>query len=695
MKKIYHSNGFRTLIGLIKYRISISPPMSNITPQAAFNATVRALLLEAGVPPNIISESSALYLHACKAASHRTSNPGSVGYDVHQLALEALNSLGPSYVDETTQSDSDVIDERLEADEEYDMIGSPRLTCSFAEGVLNPMIVGRMPTRRGTRLGQRESKNVMKRRQSRRMSIMDATVVEGYDLNQGDLRMKGFGVGLPVTRRKKFALKLTDKHTPAPDATKPEGLFRSSRAFQTIDTKIEDVKKVESFFLELNQALQSARDELQIHIDEKANGQFKNLVQSMQNRVNVLWKLHQRRLDDIQRANRSRLADAIARIVADAERERRVLLEQIYRDREDKATENTEQLFQLKREKRKKVDEIAKLSHKAAKYHILLKKHCLTEALIDDERTRSENIVEHLQATVQLREDKITELTKHIEALEECVETQSWRNMPPGATLTTFLGNQAHPSSAAGNSTTILSSKATSLPPSRARTVGEQKDVRSSLNSRQGRKPAQLSRGGMLSAVGSTYILSALPSAEHIREPKALLSAVPSMDHLRDIKSARPRPEVRSGNSELTHGDRWANVEEEPEHAYPAFPTEGMTGFEGSALETDELFWEVANDVRQIYETKLGFLVEAHEAACRTIEEETENMGKEFESFFQRCFEQLASDPAVANRMRAAFPKLTKYAGRVYPVVLPPVIEKSDVAILCNLDNETPEVRIG
>ncbi|KAJ3247497.1 hypothetical protein HK104_007798, partial [Borealophlyctis nickersoniae] len=239
-------------------------------------------------------------------------------------------------------------------------------------------------------------------------------------------------------------------------------LFKASRPGQTEVTVVEDMKVAEDLFAQLQQVffyfsslcgldilgdggvgillliiaivfppipfpqptqeVQDARSHLRFSLQEDIAATVRTLCDHMSTRVTHLRAAHERDMARVRRSSRAALADAIARIAYAAKKDREADLARLDQLHQDMLKQQEVRVFELKKESRKTADNISKLRAQIAKAQILLKKHGVTETdayqIVNDERVRTDDLIDHYQSMVSTREDKIKQLTDDLTKLE-------------------------------------------------------------------------------------------------------------------------------------------------------------------------------------------------------------------------------------------------------------------------------------
>ncbi|KAJ3086954.1 hypothetical protein HK102_012107 [Quaeritorhiza haematococci] len=204
------------------------------------------------------------------------------------------------------------------------------------------------------------------------------------------------------------------------------GLFRVSRPLQTDQSTVEGAKHMEAMFRELLFEVDKAKSTLGRIFKETRSSVLRPVLEQMQDKLAFVKRLQEEEYDRVQRAFNARLQDVAARLEWEALVEQKAAIENLEKEHRDLMECKKKDLARMKHETYKKNDEISKLRGQVAKFQVLLKKNGIadTEAYhtVDDERIRTEDLVEYYQNAISIREERIRELKAQVYVMEQLVE---------------------------------------------------------------------------------------------------------------------------------------------------------------------------------------------------------------------------------------------------------------------------------
>ncbi|KAJ3173419.1 hypothetical protein HDU87_007580 [Geranomyces variabilis] len=223
-------------------------------------------------------------------------------------------------------------------------------------------------------------------------------------------------------------------------ATEYLRLFGVSRAAQTEEKCVVQVKSAENDFADLFKSLQKSRENLDRSYASTTSGANRLLVSHLESRIENLHLMHGRAIDRVRRACRGQYADAVARIMQDAQRFRDTTMAALIEDHQAKQTYMNEHIFAVKREAHRRADLIKKLAGKVARAQVVLKRHGYhTETemnqCIADERLRGEDTLAHMQSLLYEKEEKVSDLADRVAQMEATIDERLARKQ--GAPLST------------------------------------------------------------------------------------------------------------------------------------------------------------------------------------------------------------------------------------------------------------------
>ncbi|KAI8593484.1 hypothetical protein BDZ88DRAFT_404804 [Geranomyces variabilis] len=199
--------------------------------------------------------------------------------------------------------------------------------------------------------------------------------------------------------------------------------FGVSRAGQTDEQNVADVKTAERDFGQLLTDLQKSRQQLSLCSAAKLRYANHALAAYIEGRLGYLNAMHHRAVETARRACRIQYVNAVTRIMQDSEKHRDRTLVTILHQHQARISEMNTVVFSLKREARRRADRISKLRSKVARRQIVLKKNGINcegeiDLCITDERLHGEESLERLKFQMSQREEKIADLTEQVVKLE-------------------------------------------------------------------------------------------------------------------------------------------------------------------------------------------------------------------------------------------------------------------------------------
>ncbi|KAJ3160162.1 hypothetical protein HDU86_000998 [Geranomyces michiganensis] len=231
-------------------------------------------------------------------------------------------------------------------------------------------------------------------------------------------------------------------------ATEYVRLFGVSRAAQTDEECVVKVKSAESDFADLLKSLQKSRENLDRSYASTTSGANRLLASQLESRIESLHLMHGRAIDRVRRACRGQYADAVARIMQDAQRFRDTATATLIAEHQRKQSFMNDHIFAVKRESRRRADLIKKLAGKVARAQVVLKRHGYhTETemnqCITDERLRGEDTLGHLQSLLYEKEEKISDLADRVAQMEATIEDRLARRQGAPPSLPAMLARGA------------------------------------------------------------------------------------------------------------------------------------------------------------------------------------------------------------------------------------------------------------
>ncbi|KAI8922405.1 hypothetical protein DFJ77DRAFT_23144 [Powellomyces hirtus] len=206
-------------------------------------------------------------------------------------------------------------------------------------------------------------------------------------------------------------------------------LFGVSRAGQTDDQCVGKVKNAEKDFADLMSSLQQSRESLDDSYTVNVRSANRVLAAYVEARIGHLHHMHDRAVDRVRRACRGQYADAVARLMQDAQRYRDNSIATLVEDHHARMSGMHAHIFAVKREARRRADIISKLRSKVARGQVVLKKHGFldseTNQCITDERLRGEDTMGHLQTLLYEKEEKIADLAERVLHMEAAMEERA------------------------------------------------------------------------------------------------------------------------------------------------------------------------------------------------------------------------------------------------------------------------------
>ncbi|KAI8850639.1 hypothetical protein BC829DRAFT_388564 [Chytridium lagenaria] len=208
-------------------------------------------------------------------------------------------------------------------------------------------------------------------------------------------------------------------------------LFRVNRPSQSDSFSVQEVTHTEDLYLDLLQDVRNAMLDIKSTFDSKLSKSIKDLALWLSKRASKMEHAHIHEVEIARSAFRARQADTLSRMSFDAEKNLKRILKLKETECSKKIIEIDREIFKTKKDAHQKAYEVSKLRAHVARYQMILRKHGITESdaylTIDDERIKTEDVIEHYQNTLAARESKVAELTHQLNQLEEFVEMQGWK----------------------------------------------------------------------------------------------------------------------------------------------------------------------------------------------------------------------------------------------------------------------------
>ncbi|KAK6093063.1 hypothetical protein MT418_006415 [Batrachochytrium dendrobatidis] len=210
------------------------------------------------------------------------------------------------------------------------------------------------------------------------------------------------------------------------NATDYVGLFVVNRPTQTTETGVETIRDTEHKFQDLFSDIEDARQFLKDTLENDLGLIGNALSKYMQHRLELLQKTHEQNVSHVRRAYRAKLADHIARITFDVQKEREGRLQKIKYNHEQQIMALENAIADGKGLFRHADANILKLRDHVPRLQLLMKRHGIIDIetgvvvlhVIDDQRVRQSELLEHYQKVLQARDNKIKHLREQLKKLQ-------------------------------------------------------------------------------------------------------------------------------------------------------------------------------------------------------------------------------------------------------------------------------------
>ncbi|KAJ3329499.1 hypothetical protein HDU76_007787 [Blyttiomyces sp. JEL0837] len=563
-----------------------------------------------------------------------------------------------------------------------------------------------------------------------------AAVAKNSGVNgTGTGKTVGFGVGVGVgtsginkrvataavpLKEKKTGLvpvKLTSYKQILEGSVEYVALFRANRPAQSDVSMLPDIRITEEIYEELLDEVRSTIYDIKSKYKGNLSMAIKTLSGWLTERLEYVKKIHMRQLDTVKSAFKSRLTDALCRVVHSSRLQLKEKLKNVEKEHEENLKNLDEEIFNAKKDAYKKSYEISKLRTHVARYQLLLRKQGITENedyfQVDDEKIRTEDVMEHYQNLLIQKEDKIKEMITQLIQLEDLMEMQFWGgagaggSQPPQTSNSgpwqvqqwldaSSTGGQGQSQSQSGGdqssqdiintSQTVSGSRKSSIaqPTLTGRPITSAKGARivgsNDIDGTQSLNESMASLGNSVSSINNQ--IRSGPPSRMTQSRKTYFSDLTSVVE-RNLDGASGRQSRISGISGAggngedpfpsepqTAGGKLAGRIDEKEQGYRAL--------------TEEEIVDITAQVREAYEQRLKESQEEILTMMASERAEISRMNREFRERFEELTNDISRDQQIMQRLKTDQMPVREHVRVLFPYgVLP---GRKNMGVQCNIE---------
>ncbi|KAJ3215605.1 hypothetical protein HDU67_000203 [Dinochytrium kinnereticum] len=493
-------------------------------------------------------------------------------------------------------------------------------------------------------------------------------------------------------------------------------LFRVNRPAQSDSCSMMEVRNTEDLYLDLLQDVRDAMLDIKSAFDSKVAKSIRDLGTWLSERAVRMERAHVHEVEMARSAFRARLADVLATLAFEAQEELKRELSVKEKEYARKIAETDSDIFKAKKDAHQKAYEVSKLRTHVARYQVLLRKHSITESdaylTIDDERIKTEDVIEHYQNTLAGKEAKLAELTSQLRHLEDFADNQglrgsgkaSWHikdlldasSVDGGSRRTSIVNLERGPGRGpmtprVGASHTRRNSIANESDGGGGSENGSDMSLAiqvtgSVSNVVSPNRPAPPSRAGQ---GRRTYFSDLSRVIERVGDP-VQRSRPPTSNNLRPMTMVPPDSKTQQANaSKEQEQDFHRRGGRQPGgHEVPSEPLRQST----EDIIPDNLISEeeailLASQVKEQYDDRLQIALDNISLQAAQEKAEIVRINREFRERFEELQIEISKDGEIVEKLSKKQPKIIDLIHYVFPVGVKP--NHCNKGVQCDLDAET------
>ncbi|KAJ3024986.1 UNVERIFIED_CONTAM: hypothetical protein HDU68_007581 [Siphonaria sp. JEL0065] len=248
-------------------------------------------------------------------------------------------------------------------------------------------------------------------------------------------------------------------------------LFRVNRSAQSDVSEVNDMRYIEDVYVSLLEETYEIIKTAKATFNGNITESIKALTQKLMDQANHLHETFLGKIETLNCAYRSRLLDKLSWVSYRSQANLRKALNTMEESHRKTMTNLEKSILKGKKDSYDRASDIAKFRTQITKYTKLMRKHGIVDhddyISIDDEKIKTDNILDHYQKVLFNRQEKIKKMKHQIKELSEILDTA--------------LENEGRNSTAQHRSPSVVSKGATARKMSTARnTPGKGKRASSS-----------------------------------------------------------------------------------------------------------------------------------------------------------------------------------------------------------------------
>ncbi|KAI9346240.1 hypothetical protein BDR26DRAFT_1005387 [Obelidium mucronatum] len=204
-------------------------------------------------------------------------------------------------------------------------------------------------------------------------------------------------------------------------------LFRVNRSAQSEVSEVNDMRYIEDVYVSLLEETYEIIKAAKATFNGNITESIKSLTQKLMDQANHLHELYLNKIEMLNCAYRSRLLDKLSWVSYRSQMSLRKSLSTLEESHKKTMSNLEKNILKGKKDSYDRASDISKFRNQVTKYTKLMRKHGIVDhddyISIDDEKIKTDNILDHYQKVLFNRQEKIKKMKHQMKELSEILDS--------------------------------------------------------------------------------------------------------------------------------------------------------------------------------------------------------------------------------------------------------------------------------
>ncbi|ORY24651.1 hypothetical protein BCR33DRAFT_860183 [Rhizoclosmatium globosum] len=204
-------------------------------------------------------------------------------------------------------------------------------------------------------------------------------------------------------------------------------LFRVNRFQQSEVSEVNDMRYIEDVYVSLLEETYEIIKTAKATFNGNITDSIESLTQRLMDKANDMHRQYQEKIELLNCAYRSRLLDKLSWISCKSESSLKKSLLELEQSHKQTMSKLEKNILKGKKDSYDRASDITKFRNQVDKYTKLMRKHGIVDhddyMSMDDEKIKTDNILDHYQKVLFGRQEKIKQMKKQMKELESILDS--------------------------------------------------------------------------------------------------------------------------------------------------------------------------------------------------------------------------------------------------------------------------------